>query len=153
MDSLILRELTNRDEGFLRSLVWLAARWDDAQPPPQPSSLPVGLERYVCDFGGPTDRGLLARRDGSPVGACWIRERIHGYGFVDDDVGELSMAVVPQMRGSGIGRALLSGVLDVEAGPISLSVDARNPARRLYESFGFARVSESLGAWTMLREP
>ena len=63
------------------------------------------------------------------------------------------MAVVPQMRCLGIGRALLSGVLDVEAGPISLSVDVRNPARRLYEQFGFVRVSESTGAWTMLREP
>ena len=63
------------------------------------------------------------------------------------------MAVVPLMRGLGIGRALLSGVLDAEAGPISLSVDAQNPARRLYESFGFVRVSESMGAWTMLREP
>ena len=57
------------------------------------------------------------------------------------------------MRGRGLGEELLSVLLDrarEEGRPrISLSVEPDNPAIRLYEQHGFARVGERAGALVM----
>ena len=66
-----------------------------------------------------------------------------GYGYVADDVPELSMAILPDYRGQGIGTQLISHMLDYTKGKyasVSLSVSPNNPARRLYERFGFKLV-------------
>lgn len=146
-----VRELVSRDESVLHELIWLAVHWDKEAPPPSPTRLPQDVARYVTAFGRKGDRGLLALAQGRPVGACWVREMFSGYGFVAAGIGELSMAVRPGFRRKGIGGDLLAGVLAEERDPISLSVDPTNPARRLYERFGFARVDERDGSWIMLR--
>jgi GNAT superfamily N-acetyltransferase len=148
-----LRALGSEDESLLRELIWLAVRWDEVRPPPRPPRLEPEVEGYVASFGGGADRGLLAHSGATPLGACWIRERGAGYGYVADGVGELTMAVFPDWRGCGIGRTLLHDVLKTEIGPLSLSVDPRNPALKLYEQFGFRRVGESGESWTMIRHP
>lgn len=69
---------------------------------------------------------------------------------------ELSIAVAPEWRGRGVGRALLVALIerarqDGEPG-LSLSVSRRNPvARRLYESLGFRQVTGDADHPTMLR--
>lgn len=148
-----LRALGSDDEPLLRELVWLAVHWAETAPPRRPRQLPPEVEVYVMDFGGSGDRGLAAHSGPSAVGACWVRERPSGYGYVSADAGELSIAVFPRWRGRGIGRQLLAEVLAREVGPISLSVHPDNPALRLYQEFGFRRVGASGGAWTMLRHP
>jgi ribosomal protein S18 acetylase RimI-like enzyme len=79
-----------------------------------------------------------------------------GYGFVRADVPEVTVALMPPYRGQGIGTALLRQLL-ADAGAagypaLSLSVQAQNPARRLYERLRFVRVPSLVAdeeAWTM----
>jgi ribosomal protein S18 acetylase RimI-like enzyme len=100
------------------------------------------IRPYHVDFGTRSgDVGRIAvDPSGQPVGAAWVRQ-VHGYGFVDDRTPELGIAVVAARRGEGIGAALLASL--VAAVPrMSLSTDRRNPARRLYERFGFDVVRE-----------
>jgi GNAT superfamily N-acetyltransferase len=58
-------------------------------------------------------------------------------------------------RGQGLGSALLEALMRALAGAgaerVSLSVEPDNPARRLYERAGFAKVGENGGSWTMVR--
>src|SRR5919197_343550 len=66
---------------------------------------------------------------------------------------ELAIAVVPSRRGRGFGHELLSGLLGCarkdEFEAISLSVAKDNPARHLYERYGFEPVREDDGAVVM----
>lgn len=57
----------------------------------------------------------------------------------DDAVEVLEIALVPGLRGHGLGEAILRRVL-ADAGdlPVRLHVEPANPARRLYERMGFA---------------
>jgi GNAT superfamily N-acetyltransferase len=99
---------------------------------------------YLAGWPRPGDHGLIAAQDGGPVGAAWYRtytETSHGYGFVAEDVPELSIAVIASRRHEGIGRRLLVGLIEASEAEghaaLSLSVNLRNPARHLYESVGF----------------
>ncbi len=99
-----------------------------------------------------------AHRHPPIIAAAWYRlypAKAPGYGFVAEDIPELSVAVLPEYRGMGVGtellRALISRGTEVGYRAISLSVDARNPALRLYERLGF-RVVKSEGNTTMLLE-
>lgn len=76
-----------------------------------------------------------------------------GYGYVDDDTPELSIAVLPEYRSQGVGTQLLTHLFTSAYGQssISLSVSADNSALRLYERFGFEVVSKSNGSLTMKR--
>ena len=89
---------------------------------------------------------LLAFRDGEPVGfAFCLLERHAGVaeGWVHD------LGVAPQLRGFGLGRALLrTGIRALRergAAKVLLGMDAANHrARRLYEQTGF-RSTETFG--------
>ena len=88
---------------------------------------------------------MIALDAGFPVGAAWYPSRPTppAYGYVDDQTPELTIAVVPSKRGKGLGEELMQSLLDRarQAGhrSISLSVERANPARKLYERFGFPR--------------
>ena len=114
------------------------------------------MRRYVERWGRPGDTALVAIQDFQPVGAAWyrlFRADNAGYGFIDEETPELSIAVVPSRRGSGLGSELLGALMERarEDGhaAISLSVEKDNPAVSLYERHGFERVSEDDGAYTM----
>jgi ribosomal protein S18 acetylase RimI-like enzyme len=84
-----------------------------------------------------------------PVGAAWYRlftTGRPGYGFLDEETPELTIAVVPSKRGRGFGEQLLSALLEQarEDGheAMSLSVEKDNPAVKLYQRFGFEPVRE-----------
>ena len=116
------------------------------------------LAHYVNGWMGSNDLGVIAvSPTGLPIGAAWLRylpATEPGYGYVRDDVPELSMGVVASWRGRGVGRTLLRSVLDAArtAGvpAVSLSVERANIAARLYESEGFRAVKSFDHADTML---
>lgn len=116
------------------------------------------LARYVESWGREGDCGFLAsdRTTGQSIGAVWLRllvEENKGYGYVDDNTPELSIAVLLGYRGQGVGPQLLTHLFASECGrsSISLSVSVDNPAVRLYERFGFEIVSRSDESLTMNR--
>ena len=78
---------------------------------------------------------------------------VPGYGFVDEQTPELTIAVVPSCRGKGYGRDLLEALLDKARAEsyaaVSLSVEPDNPALHLYERHGFVGVGEHGGALIM----
>lgn len=113
------------------------------------------IARYIDEWGRDGDLGVIADGD---AGAAWIRlftEDDHGYGFVAPDVPELSIGVMAEERGRGVGTALLDELLVRAAAAghraVSLSVETDNPAVRLYERFGFERVGYVGTSWTMQR--
>ena len=147
------------DAPFLQAMLLEAANW-------HPERRPVTLEqaladsqlaRYARDWGRPGDTAVIAEWDGVPVGAAWYRlfdAAEPGYGFVDADTPELSIGVVAEWRGRGIGRRLLEALLGEarRAGirALSLSVEPDNArAVALYERLGFARLGDRGGAWMM----
>lgn len=145
-----IREATPDDAGFLAQMLDEAINWDPERPRvslEETSQEWEELPRYIEDWGRPGDVGLVAEEGGQRVGAAWYRlyaaER-PGFGFVDEDTPELSIALIPEARGRGIGTTLLIALLDRarEDGheQISLNAELTNPARRLYERLGFVKV-------------
>jgi ribosomal protein S18 acetylase RimI-like enzyme len=119
------------------------------------ADLPVA--RYVLNWGRPGDEGLVALDDANPVGAAWFRlfpREEAGFGFVDEQTPELTIAVVPSRRGKGFGHELMTGLLERarRAGydALSLSVAKDSPAVSLYERYGFHAVAEPDDALTMV---
>jgi GNAT superfamily N-acetyltransferase len=125
-----------------------------AEPPPRALLDEPEVRRYHADFGCEADDvGRIAvSPDGDPIGAAWVRHVDRGYGFVDAETPELAIAVTPAWRGRGVGSALLGALLDTVP-RCSLSVDARNRARRLYERVGFDVVrTEGEHSLVMVRD-
>ena len=144
-----VRALTADDEPALWEMLYLAIYVPPGQAPLPPDIVKAPrLAHYVRGWGStPGDMGIAAVDDaGGMVGAAWLRVFNHqdpGYGYVDDDTPELSIAVRPEYRGKGMGSRMLEALL-LAAGQkfqrISLSVSIGNPAERLYRRFGFEEI-------------
>jgi ribosomal protein S18 acetylase RimI-like enzyme len=160
MTGLSILPITDDDVPFVHDMLREAAYWRDRSGAPPIAEVldQPGLALYVAGWGRPGDTGLIARVDGAPAGAVWVRrfdDDEHGYGYVDASTPELSIAVVQEHRGCGIGRSLVAAML-VElrlrsVSQVSLSVEIDNPACALYESLGFVSRGTADGAATMVR--
>ncbi|HSC48796.1 MAG TPA: GNAT family N-acetyltransferase [Gaiellaceae bacterium] len=149
----MIRPAGPQDVPFLRDMLrhayyWRVDRVTEAGEPP--------VRRYVERWGRPGDTALIAIQDFQKVGAAWYRlftQGHAGYGFIDEQTPELSIAIVPSRRGSGLGSELLSALLDRARADgyaaISLSVEKGSPAVGLYERHGFARIRDDDGGVTM----
>jgi GNAT superfamily N-acetyltransferase len=169
MTGVRLREATADDLPFLATMLGEAAVWrpEKRTPTGEEALADPRYEMYLAGWPRPGDLALIAEdagdtvesnAGGEPLGAAWYRRytpESHGYGFVAEDVPEVSIAVVAPRRGQGIGRRLLVGLIDASVAEghaaLSLSVNDENPARRLYESVGFEPVSHHGVSWTMVR--
>jgi GNAT superfamily N-acetyltransferase len=153
-----LRPLVAADSSFLVEMLLEAVNWH-----PERSRLSMAsvladsaLSHYVADWPRPDDGGVLAIADEQPVGAAWWRFFTGvdpGYGFVAADIPELSMGVVADWRGRGVGRALLRATKQAAAArcrQISLSVERANRARDLYVSEGFRVLAGGPDSDTMI---
>ena len=139
-------------------MLYEAAFWrpNGPRPPVDEALADPALGRYVDGWGRRGDAGVVALGDGGrPVGAAWYRlfpPGEPGFGFVDERTPELSLGVLEEARRRGIGTRLLLLLLDRARDDgfqaLSLSVEPDNPARRLYERYGFVRVGGA-AAWTM----
>lgn len=154
-----IRPATPADADFLVDMLveainWLPERnWSREQIMANPS-----IAHYVTGWMRPDDFGVVAvDAVGQPVGAAWLRYLTAadpGYGYVGDDVPELTVGVVETWRGRGVGRALVRAALDAarERGvpTVSLSVERANFAARLYAAEGFRTVESFEDADTMV---
>jgi ribosomal protein S18 acetylase RimI-like enzyme len=151
----MIRPGTPQDARFLRDMLRHAYYWR----PSEEAEGGVHAMNYVENWGRPGDAALIAIDEGFPVGAAWYRlfkRDRRGYGFVDEETPELSIAVVPSRRGAGVGGELMKELLALARTQgyraISLSVAKDSPAVSLYERYGFVRVDERDGAVTMCAE-
>jgi len=105
---------------------------------------------YLEGWGRLGDTAVMAldSDNGRRVGAAWYRwmsPDSRGYGFIDASTPEVVVAVVPDHRGLGVGKALLRGLLDKARSQkfdsLSLSVRRNNRvAIGLYERNGFVKL-------------
>lgn len=158
-DQVRLVAATADDEPFLWEMLAAAVSADPAWTVEQARATP-DIAHYLTAWPRRGDLGLVAVVDGrDSVGATWLRyfhAEDPGYGFVDADTPELTIACRSLWRGRGIGRRLIEAIVD-RAGEdgvrqISLSVDPSNEvAASLYRSLGFvAEGREPGGSVTML---
>ncbi len=109
---------------------------------------------YIDKFGSQKDdHCLVAEVDERIVGAVWVR-CIHAFGYMDASVPEFAIAVYPQYRGKGIGRALMSGMIDRLRkngySKTSLAVQKENGAVKLYKQVGFEIAEENEQEYIMV---
>jgi len=160
----VFRLSTRADPAFLAEMLYEAVNWRDdgaeERPPFDEMMARPELSRYLESWGRVGDAAIVAldRRD-EPVGGAWYRlfpADEPGYGFVDENTPELSIAIYPECRGRHVGALLLGTLLQHARSEgfsaISLSVACENPARRLYARHGFEVVAEPGDSLTMVAD-
>ncbi len=154
-----IRPLTSTDESFLWEMLYQAIHVPEGKDAPSREVVYLPeLAKYIQGWGREGDCGFLSchATTGQSVGAVWLRQFTfseRGYGYINDATPELSIAVLPEYRGCGIGTQLLSHLFASNYGrnPVSLSVSVGNKSIKLYEHFGFEVVSTSAESLTMKR--
>ncbi len=145
----MLRPVGIHDVRFLRDMLRHAYHWRLAEDTERP------VYRYVQNWGRKGDAGVVALEGPHEYGAAWYRlftEDEPGFGFVDEQTPELTIAVVPSRRGKGAGKELLEALLARarEEGYAAVSLSAAKGQTAYYERFGFETVRETEHAVTML---
>lgn len=152
----IIREAGPGDTETLIDALWAAANWDGTE---RQSRGQIRDSRYVSGWPRAGDFGVVAEDEGRPgIGAAWCRyfeEEDAGYGYIANDIPELTIGVATDMRGQGVGQALLEALVgmadDRGCRAVSLSVEDGNAARHPYERAGFVVVGRNGGSDTLLR--
>jgi GNAT superfamily N-acetyltransferase len=158
-----IRCLKKSDIDFLYDMCYEAIYVPEGEMKPSKEAIMSNKDivKYVKYFGCiSSDRGIGALDEkGQLIGAAWYRvfdSSCRGYGYISDTIPEVSMAVKAENRGQGIGTKLLENLIskarDEEYSALSLSVDPRNSAVKLYEKLGFKKVGECGSSWTMKLE-
>jgi ribosomal protein S18 acetylase RimI-like enzyme len=157
---ILLREIQPAEISFLGEMLYEAIFIPEgaAKLPLDIISNPE-LSRYISHFGRTGDCCLVAEVDGRLVGAVWTRlftAEEKGYGFVNNETPELSMAVREKYRRRGIGRQLLNGMIKKLTGlnytQVSLSVDKSNYAFGFYKKHGFKLVESTEKSAILLKK-
>ncbi len=141
------RALTDHDEGELERFALMASFSPNA-PLPEGASGMAHVRRWL-DGWSPLDPGVCWEEGGQVVGAAWARrvEPVLVRTAAGHRIPELVIAVDPQRRGHGIGRALLESLVasaeDAGEPALCLSVSEKNTAAlRLYEWVGFVPIGD-----------
>lgn len=159
IDQIKYRPLELEERNFLSEMLYEAIFIPQWHEKPSKSIIQdPSLAKYI--EGWPKDefdKAFVAEIDGNLIGAIWGRKFDkfnRGFGYVDDEIPELSMALKPSFRNQGIGSQLLILIINSYKGlnvdSLSLSVDKANPANRLYKKHGFQIVKENETAFTMV---
>lgn len=163
---MLLRQATAEDTPALTAALLAAVNWEgNVRFTLEQLLADPQLAHYVTDWPRSTDFGTVAAEDdlnargagdGEVLGVAWCRlltAADPGYGYLGDDVPELTIGVAPAYRGRGIGSALLAAVIEQARDrghhAISLSVEDGNRAQLLYERAGFTAVARHDNADTM----
>ena len=149
-----LREATGADYDFMRRLYHATRAEEMKQFPFDDTRKIIFLnEQFAAQFQHyaihyPTCERNIIEVGGRPAGRLWIDEW-------KDQIRLVDIALMPEYRAGGIGTRLLRDVLarGAKAGkPVTIHVEAFNPALRLYQRLGFQHVDTNgvyyLMKWT-----
>jgi [ribosomal protein S18]-alanine N-acetyltransferase len=153
-----IRPETAQDIDFLWEMLYQAIFIPEGESQPTREILnQPDISKYLRKWGRQGDIAFIAIDSSeNSIGAIWIRlfdETNKTYGYIDKNTPVLSMAVLPEYRGKGIGTLLLNEMMKKAKASgfasLSLSVDPNNPALRLYERHGFVKVGIDGTSWDM----
>jgi len=155
----IIREIKKSEIPFLDEMLYDAIFIPEGEEKlPKEIIRHPELARYITNFGREGDYCLVAEVENRLVGAIWIRfftTDEKGYGFVDLETPELSMAIDEEYRNKGIGTLLLNEMIkkliEQKYNQVSLSVDKLNYAYNLYCKFGFEVIDSTEKSATMIK--
>ena len=88
--------------------------------------------KEITSFGGFT---MLIEDNNEIVGTVVINETGMG-GYIPENI-LVYIATHKNHRGEGLGKILMKKAIEYSKGDIALHVEAENPAKHLYEKFGF----------------
>jgi GNAT superfamily N-acetyltransferase len=141
----VIRPAGPGDVRFLTDMLRHAYYWQVGKDPDRP------VARYVRGWGRPGDAGVIAVEPSGPVGAAWYRvfkEEDAGFGFVDEETPELTIAVVPARRGRGLGVEMMEALLEQARREgvhrLSLSVEPGSAQEQFYARFGFEPIGDGV---------
>jgi ribosomal protein S18 acetylase RimI-like enzyme len=153
-DAIALRPAQQADYFFMRQL-YAAAREEELKQFPfdelqkkdfLDQQFAAQYQHYQLHY--PTCERNIVEREGKAVGRLWVDEW-------RDQIRIVDIALMPEWRGAGIGSMLLHEVLErgrAAGKPVTIHVEAYNPALRLYERLGFVKVDTNgvyyLMKWT-----
>jgi [ribosomal protein S18]-alanine N-acetyltransferase len=152
-----IRLIHQRDYSFLRKMLYEAIFVPRGEKPLPETIIDLPeIAKYIDNWGRKGDFGLIIYDNNKPFGAIWCRlfsDDHKGYGYVDSNTPELSMAIKENYRNRGFGTKLMNRIVFLarENGfkALSLSVDKRNRAASFYIRTGFEIVNEAGTAYTM----
>ncbi len=156
----IIREINKSEYPFLEEMLYQAIFIPEGQEKlPREIIFQPELSRYFLDFGKSKDFCLVAINNEELIGAIWIRlfnAKEQGYGYVNDETPELSMAVKEEYRRKGIGKLLFDSMFGYlkkqNFNQISLSVDKQNFAYNFYKKKGFVEFTSTSKTAIMIRK-
>lgn len=149
--SLVFRPAVAADRPFLRAL-YASTRedemrvvdWTDEQKDAfLTQQFNAQHDYYHAQF--PSAEFLVVERKGEAIGRIYLDRRETELRLVD-------IALVPEMRNQGLGKALLQDLLDEGRAvdlPVSIHVEQYNPAMRLYLRLGFRPIRDK-GVYQLL---
>jgi ribosomal protein S18 acetylase RimI-like enzyme len=150
--AITLRPAADHDYDFMRRL-YAATREDEMKRFPfdeqqktafLDAQFAAQFQHYGIHY--PTCERNIIEMDGEPIGRLWIDEW-------RDQIRIVDIAIMPESRGHGLGSKLLGDVLErgLRAGkPVTIHVEAFNPALRLYERLGFQKVDTN-GVYLLMK--
>lgn len=155
-----IRDISKEEIFHLKDFLYDALFIPDAHEKPDKAIIKrPELNMYIRDFGKASDLCLVADLNSKLIGAIWTRlfqETEKGFGYVDEHTPELSMSVNKNFRNLGIGKNLLIGMIErlqqSKYEQVSLSVDTKNYAFRMYQKFDFEIVKADKKSATMIKK-
>ncbi|HNX65284.1 MAG TPA: GNAT family N-acetyltransferase [Bacteroidales bacterium] len=148
--NLCYRKISKEDYPVLREYLYEAIYLPEGVEPYDRSIIDLPeIARYINNWNDSSDFGLIACNEDETVGVIWGRlfmEDNKGYGFIDINTPEISMAINKKYRNQGFGTALMKEFINLAREKrfksLSLSVDKRNRAYNLYVRTGFIIVDD-----------
>ena len=151
-----VRPMREEEYPLLKKFLYLALYVHKGEDPfPEDIIYKPELKIYYEEFGKKDDTCLVAEVDAKVIGAVWARI-MHDYGYVDDETPSLSLSLVPEYRGRGIGTRLLLSAINVlrDKGyrQVSLSSQKENFSCAMYFKAGFTVHHEDEEEYVMVKD-